>query len=254
MRPKAPTRSSSPRRVVSGDVISGIRPAAPSTRGRRRWLGYGKQELRAAASALGVREVVLLDYQDQELDRVPVREVVSTLAGHIRRLRPDVVLTFAPDGAYGHPDHIAISQLTMAAVVASADSRYDAPHPRDLGSPHTVSKLYFLAWSEAAWAAYQAAFKKLVATVDGVERQATPWPDWSITTVIDTRPWSAIVRQAVGCHVSQTGSFSALARLTPADSEALFGSYSFYRAFSLVNGGRIRESDLFDGVEPRARP
>ena len=36
---------------------------------------------------------------------------------HLRRVRPDVVVTFGPDGAYGHPDHIAISQFTTAAIV-----------------------------------------------------------------------------------------------------------------------------------------
>ena len=41
---------------------------------------------------------------------------------HLRRLRPDVVITFGPDGAYGHPDHIAISQFTTAAIVAAADA------------------------------------------------------------------------------------------------------------------------------------
>ena len=78
-------------------------------------------ELRAAASALGVREVSILDYHDQQLDRANPREAVATIAGHIRRVQPDVVVTFGPDGAYGHPDHIAISQFTTAAIVAAAD-------------------------------------------------------------------------------------------------------------------------------------
>jgi len=51
--------------------------------------------------------------------------------------------------------------------------------------PHSVAKLYYIAWPESTWAAYQTAVWKPSSTVDGVERQATPWPDWAITTVIE---------------------------------------------------------------------
>ena len=81
-------------------------------------------ELRAAASALGVREVTLLDYRDQHLDCANPRDAVASIVRHLRRVRPDVVVTFGPDGAYGHPDHIAISQFTTAAIVAAADATF----------------------------------------------------------------------------------------------------------------------------------
>ena len=125
--------------------------------------------------------------------RTPARPS-PTIAGHLRRVRPDVVVTFGPDGAYGHPDHIAISQFTTAAIVAAADPVFPCDGIEAV-RPHAVSKLYYIAWPESTWAAYQAAFRKLVSTVDGVERQATPWPDWAITTVIDTRSfWSTVWR------------------------------------------------------------
>src|SRR5919106_6701854 len=78
-------------------------------------------ELRQAAATLGVREIALLDYLDQCLDAADPREAIGRIVRHIRRLRPDVVITFAPDGAYGHPDHIALSQFTNAALVCAAD-------------------------------------------------------------------------------------------------------------------------------------
>ncbi len=81
-----------------------------------------ERELRAAAAVLGVTDVAVLDYQDKALDRVDAREAVEAIAAHIRRVQPQVVVTFGPDGAYGHPDHIAISQFTTAAIVASAAS------------------------------------------------------------------------------------------------------------------------------------
>jgi LmbE family N-acetylglucosaminyl deacetylase len=201
-------------------------------------------ELRAAGAVLGVREVALLDYRDGRLDRADPRDAVERIAGHVRRVRPDVVVTFGPDGAYGHPDHIAISQFTTAAVVAATAAGVDPA-----AGPHAVSKLYYLAWPESTWTAYQTAVRKLSATVDGVERQATPWPDWAITTVIDTSEAWATVWRAVSCHESQVAAYERLRDLSPEHHQALWGRQSFYRVFSLVNGGRAVETDLFEGIE-----
>jgi LmbE family N-acetylglucosaminyl deacetylase len=192
-----------------------------------------ERELRDAAAALGVGEVSLLDYPDGCLDRAIPREAIGRIAAHIGRVRPDVVVTFGHDGAYGHPDHIAVSQFTTAAVMAA-------------GIP--VPKLYYLAWPQTAWAAYLAAVGMLSVTVDGVERRATPWPEWAITTVIDTREvWPAVWR-AVSCHESQVAAYHGLTHLSPAHHEGIWGHQSFYRVFSLVNGGRARETDLFGGI------
>jgi LmbE family N-acetylglucosaminyl deacetylase len=201
-------------------------------------------ELRAAAAALGICEVSLLDYPDGGLDRANPSEVAGRIAGHLRRVRPDVVVTFGPDGAYGHPDHIAISQFTTAAIVRAADSSGASPECR----PHAVSKLYYLAWPESTWSVYQQALKKLTAKVDDVERQAVPWPDWAITTAIDTRPFWPAVWRAVSCHESQIAAYKRLAELRPDHQETLWGRQWFYRAFSTVNGGRGRESDLMEGL------
>ena len=94
-------------------------------------------ELRAAASELGVREVIVLGYPDGGLDAVPSEVAQRAIAEHLCRIRPHVVITFGADGAYGHPDHIAISQLATAAVM-----RTGSREP-------VVSKLYYLAWSAA---------------------------------------------------------------------------------------------------------
>jgi len=198
-------------------------------------------ELRAAAAVLGIRGVTLLDYGDGRVDEADPREAIARIAAEIRRVRPQVVITFAPDGAYGHPDHVAVSQLTTAAVVAAAG-------PAMEGSPHAVSKLYYIVSSEARWDAYQAAFKKLTSLVDGVEREAQPWPAWMITTRIDTRAQWNTVWRAVTCHDSQVAGYRTLNELAPEHHEALWGQQEFYRAMSVVNGGRRTESDLFEGV------
>ena len=207
-------------------------------------------ELRAAADALGVREVSLLDYGDQQLDRAQPREAIGRIVREVRRVRPDVVMTFGPDGAYGHPDHIAISQFTTAAMLAAADPAFALEGAAAESHPHSVSKLYYIAWPESTWAAYETAIRKLTSTVDGVERQARPWPEWAITTTIDTRTVWRTVWRAVSCHQSQLVAYDRLKDLPPEHHEALWGRQSFYRAFSIVNGGRIRETDLFEGLAP----
>lgn len=203
-------------------------------------------ELLAAARELGLREVRLLGYPDGALDRVDTGDAIGKIVGHLRRVKPQVVITFAPDGAYGHPDHIAISQLTTAAIVCAADPSFSLSP--EMAEPHRVAKLYFLAWSAEKWNAYQAALRKLVVTVDGEERQAVPWPGWAITTVIDTGHVWPVVWRAVSCHRTQMAMYKKFAALPEEHQRSLWGTQEFYRAFSVVNGGRVQESDLFEGL------
>jgi len=201
-------------------------------------------ELMAAASELGIREVRFLDYPDRTLESVNRAEAIERIATHLRRVKPHVVITFGPEGAYGHPDHIAISQLTAAAIVCAADPLFGADAAAD---PHRVSKLYFIAWSPKKWAAYEAALRKLVFVVDGVERQATPWPDWAITTVIDTSHVWPQVWRAVSCHRTQMTIYEKLGNLPEEHQRSLWGTQEFYRVFSSVNVGP-QESDVFEGL------
>lgn len=220
-----------------------------ATRGERGRFGNGgdrpsdeivgrtrEAELHAAAKELGVKDVTILGYPDGALDSVDPSIAQEAIASHLQRVKPHVVVTFGPDGAYGHPDHIAICQLTTAAALRAADRE------------HAVSKLYYIAWGAKAWTAYQLALKKLTSTVDGVERQVVPFPDWAITTRIDTNAvWPDVLR-AVQCHRTQMSIYKNLEALPTEHQEVLWGRQEFYRAFSLVNGGRRREDDLFEGL------
>ena len=201
-------------------------------------------ELRAAAATLDVREVGFLGYQDGELDRADPAEAIGRIVAHLRRLRPQVVVTFAPDGATGHPDHIAISQLTAAAIVCAADAGYGSPD----APPHRVAKLYYLVDSQEKIDAYRLVFGDTAMTVDGVRREAPAWPDWAITTRIDaTAHWRQVWR-AIGCHQTQLPGEAAFAQISAAQHRYLWGCQEFYRAFSLVNGGRAVEDDFFAGL------
>lgn len=229
-----------------------------ATRGERGWPGPPEDnpgleklgeirtaELLKAADALGIKEVNFLDYIDGDLDQADPQEAARKIAGYIRQIRPHVIATFDPFGGYGHPDHIAISQLTTGAIITAAGPEHidNTSH-----SPHQVQKLYYMAWTADDEAVYEDVFGKLVMTIDGQKRGTVGWPAWSLTTDIDTTDYWPQVWKAVQCHRSQLVAYQRLANLSDEQHKQLWGISTFYRAFSLVNGGREREDDLFTGL------
>jgi LmbE family N-acetylglucosaminyl deacetylase len=229
-----------------------------ATRGERGWFGDEREypglealgqireaELRAAAEVLGIRSVDFLNHIDGELDQAHPAEVVAKIAGHLRRVKPNVVVTFGPDGIYGHPDHIAISQFTTAAIVEAASP--DSLYFRHL-APHRVAKLYYMAATENLLDIYQFVFGDLVMHIDGGERRGAGWPEWQITTQIDTWASWRTVWKAVRYHQTQLPAYHLLEDLPEEQHKVLWGCQTFYRAFSLVNGGRTVENDLFEGL------
>lgn len=229
-----------------------------ATRGERGWTGAPEDnpgltklgeirtaELLNAAAALGIKEVNFLDYIDGDFDQADPQVAIQKIVGHIRRIRPQVIVTFDQYGAYGHPDHIAISQLTTSAIVAAATSYYiDEAHQ----PAHQVQKLYFMAFTAADEAIYEEAFGKLIMTIDGQDRGTVGWPGWALTTKVDTAAYWSQVWKAVQCHRSQLPNYGLLENLSESQHKQLWGTPTFYRAFSLVNGGRQREDDLFAGL------
>lgn len=230
-----------------------------ATRGERGWHGMPpenpgleamgrirEEELCAAAEVLGIHEVSFLDYVDGDLDQALVPEAVARIAAHVRRIRPQVVLTFAPDGAYGHPDHIAISQLAAAALVAAADNSY----PVSGNFPaHRVAKFYYFVETKALADLYDELVGGLTMEVDGQERSFTGWPEWNITTHIDGDAYWRDVLRAIRCHETQRSTLGSVEEAMEANHEALVGMRHYYRAYSLVNGGRQTETDLFEGID-----
>ncbi|MBZ0300905.1 MAG: hypothetical protein K8J31_14245 [Anaerolineae bacterium] len=86
-----------------------------------------------------------------------------------------------------------------------------------------------------------------------MERRAVAWPEWAITTRIDSRPYWSQVWQAVQCHRSQLPGYEGLVLLPEVTHAPLWGQGSDYRVFSFVNGGRQPAHDLFAGVRHSAR-
>ena len=235
-----------------------------ATRGQRGWFGdpdanpgltalgrLREAELKDAGRALGLCEVALLDYVDGDFDKADADDVVCQLVAHIRRVRPQVVLTFGLDGAYGHPDHMAISQHTTAAIVRAADPRYG--HRCSTRAPHTVSKLYHMAMSATREALYRRAFADLSMEVDGVERLPVVSPDWLIGARIDAGERWRTAWQAVMCHRSQLPNLQELAAMPTELKRQLWGTCEYQRVFSTVNVGAAVEDDLFAGLRPAAQ-
>lgn len=75
-----------------------------------------RRELEAAARALGLRAVTLLDHEDGMLPWLPAAMLRSAIEREIRARRPEVVVTFDADGLYWHPDHVAVHEAATAAV------------------------------------------------------------------------------------------------------------------------------------------
>lgn len=98
-----------------------------------------EQELRRACAILGVQQIHLLGYRDQELSAAPEAEAVGRIVRLIRMERPQVLYTFPPDGHSGHPDHLAIHRLAGLAFRAAGDP---AQFP-EAGAPWQPSHLYW---------------------------------------------------------------------------------------------------------------
>ncbi len=64
-------------------------------------------------------------------------EIREKLVREIRAHRPQVVVTFDPNGSNGHPDHVAISRFTSDAIAAARDPRWFP----EAGPPHDVQRL-----------------------------------------------------------------------------------------------------------------
>lgn len=230
-----------------------------ATRGERGWFGLEEQhpglsalgalrekELENAVRELGMKGLYFLDYIDGDADQADHIEAVGKIVTHIRRVMPQVVVTFPPDGNYGHPDHIAVGQFTCAAILCAADANYqDAEN----FAPHRVSKLYYMVDSENFIDLVAPFVGDMAFPVDDQMRGEIAWKDWMISTRIEMADHCHAAWRAIQCHQSQLSTLGLLAEMHEDAGVALLAMQgTFYRVFSLVSGGRELESDLFEGV------
>jgi len=175
--------------------------------------GFRIGELTAALHALGVDEPVFLGgagrwrdsgmegtqarHHQRFIDADPV-ESVGALVAIIRELRPHVVVTYDPNGGYGHPDHIHAHEVTMAAVAASPGDGYP-------GEPWTVPKVY---WTVMSTTAMAEGLNALDGVPDGwirvsIDDVSFGHPDAAIDAIIDAPDQLPAKVAALRAHATQ---------------------------------------------------
>ncbi|MDF0370266.1 MULTISPECIES: N-acetyl-1-D-myo-inositol-2-amino-2-deoxy-alpha-D-glucopyranoside deacetylase [Streptomyces] len=178
-----------------------------------------------------------------------VDEAAGHLVGVIRSLRPQVLVTYDPDGGYGHPDHIQAHRVAMRAADLAADPAYDA----GAGAPHTVAKVY---WNRVPRSVAEEGFARLRDTAPdafpGIARIGdVPGvvDDDVITTEIDGSAYASAKTAAMRAHATQIAVDGPFFALSNDLGQPVFTT-EYYELVRGVRGGDdgAREHDLFAGV------
>jgi LmbE family N-acetylglucosaminyl deacetylase len=184
-------------------------------------------ELRRAAELLGIAELHLLGYRDRELAAAPPDRIREQLVGLVRACRPQVVVSFDPNGGNLHPDHVAISRFTIDAVTAAADRRW-CPSS---GPEHVVDRLVWIP-GRRPW----------LMALDG-DPGTSPGLDFAI----DVRAWAGTKAAALRAHATQHQSVERHFFAQP-DCDRRLGTEVFRQALGPPLAMRPL-TDLFDGLD-----
>jgi LmbE family N-acetylglucosaminyl deacetylase len=176
-----------------------------------------EEELRSACRVLGIQPPIFLDYTDKYLSDAPLDRIITEIVDVVEKYRPQVILTYGPDGVSGHPDHIAISHFATEAFWKT-----DIP-----------KKLY-----------YMVVPKSLVETTGMTNIHYVP--DEEITLRINV---TSVLRQklaAIHCHKSQI-SDSVVSVSSLREKQRFLATETFKLAASRL--GKIdKDSDFFYGL------
>ena len=222
-------------------------------------------ELACAAEKLGLHEVVTFGYRDSGMMGTPDNDhpdalwqadpdiLTGQVVEVIRRVRPQVVVTFDPYGGYGHPDHIAIHRATVAAFHAAGDP---ACYPDQLAAglePYQPQKLYYntiplIMIRLGVWMVrLTGGDPRRMGRNKDMDLQAVLDAALPVTTRLDLAACYDLWMDASACHASQQGPGSQIP-LPRVLARRLFGRQTFFRAWPEMNGKTPREHDLFEGV------
>lgn len=179
---------------------------------------YRRGELAAAMEALGVTDHRFLGgpgrYRDSgmmgaEQNSRPgafwsadVDEAAGHLVDVIREVRPQVLVTYDPEGGYGHPDHIQAHRVATRAAELAADAAY-----RPGSAPHTVAKVYWnrvpRSVAEKAFAGLRAEAPDAFPGIAAIEDVPGVADDTLVTTVIDGTGHAEAKAAAMRAHATQ---------------------------------------------------
>lgn len=77
---------------------------------------HREKETKCAAEIMGISNLIFYRYPDGSLMSQDLKALGKRIYKTIHEIRPDILVTFPPDGVTGHPDHIAICQATNEAL------------------------------------------------------------------------------------------------------------------------------------------
>ena len=212
-------------------------------------------ELAAALKVLAVKTVYYLGYRDsgmagspendhpQAFARADIREATARLVEIIRRVRPQVMVTYNEKGTYLHPDHIMANRVTLRAFQASGDADFGIAEALD---PWQPSKLYYTAIPlERIRRMYRIVKER--GEEPGFDPEVIGTPEEKITAVVDVRQYLSRKLEALNCHQSQMNPNSVIRRMSKEFREEVMG----YEHFQCVQGcpaADTKETDLFEGL------
>lgn len=170
-------------------------------------------ELDEAARIIGFDHVEMLGYRDSGMPethtnehpdsfhQADVDEATGRLVGVIRRLRPQVVLTYGDDQrGYPHPDHLRVHDISVLAFDRAGDPDW---YP-ETGEPFQPSKLYYTVWSRARMlAVHHALIAKNGESPFDEKWFERPDHDGRITTKIDIAEFQWARSGALKAHATQ---------------------------------------------------
>jgi N-acetyl-1-D-myo-inositol-2-amino-2-deoxy-alpha-D-glucopyranoside deacetylase len=225
---------------------------------------YRAGELAAAMKELGVTDHRFLGGQGRFRDSgmmgleqnhregafwsADVDEAAAHLVEVVRSVRPQVLVTYDPDGGYGHPDHIQAHRVAMRGAALAAEPGFRP----DLGAPHSIAKIY---WNRVPRSVAEEGFARLRAAgadfsgVAAIGDVPGVVDDAEITTEIDGTAYADRKAAAMRAHATQIvvdGPFFALSNEL---GQPLF-STEYYQLVAGEPGAEPgeREHDLFAGV------
>jgi len=205
------------------------------------------KELEEAVRILGVNRSVFLGYRDsgmvgtadnenpESFHQAPLDEAAGRLEAILREERPEVMVTYAEDGTYGHPDHIKAHQVTNAALDLLEREGW---RPR---------KLYYAVIPRSAMKAFMEQMPE-EARQQGIGMQIPGTPDELITTKVDVSEFVDRKREAFAAHVSQNDPKSWFANMADQIYRLAFGT-EHYQLARGKPGSELPETDLFAGVD-----
>jgi LmbE family N-acetylglucosaminyl deacetylase len=208
----------------------------------RETLGATREaELRAACEILGIRWLRFLECADGGLNTAVWPRIAAAVATYIHERDPDVVVTFGPDGMYGHQDHTALCHIVTAAF-------------KSVAFTNPLRRLYFVQYPRQSMieAAAAIAAEHPSAHFWHLPPHSFGVSDSSITTVIDVSEYIGTKLRALRCHRSQLDENNAFRIVSEATARRFFGREFFHRALPPMKGGEV-EATLFRVTHRQAR-